>query len=105
MTVGGAAIAASILLISGSAELERVTSQPPQLRAGDEKTVERSPGYPLSMRPGTLADLVDSLAGGPVRLVSARVVGVFDPQVFLVESQTWMRPIVARNRVLVFVES
>ena len=90
----GAALAASILLISSSAELARA-----------EKFLETRNEFAVTMRPGTLADLVDTLAGGSVRMVNARVVGVFDPQVFLVESQTRLRPMIERNRVLVFVEA
>jgi hypothetical protein len=61
--------------------------------------------FPITVRPGTLASLVDSLAGGSVRLPYARVVGVFDPRVFLIETQTPLLPIIDRNRVLVFIES
>jgi hypothetical protein len=60
--------------------------------------------FPITVRPGTLASLVDSLAGGSVRLPHARVVGVFDPRVFLIETQTSLLPIIERNRVLVFIE-
>jgi len=81
MTIFGAAIAAWMLLISSPAEV------------------------PITIRPGMLADFVDTLAGDSVRLVNARVVGVFDPQVFLIESQTRLRPMVARDRVLVFIEA
>ena len=61
--------------------------------------------FPITVRPGTLASLVDSLAGGSVRLPYARVVGVFDPRVFLIETQASLLPIIERNRVLVFIES
>ena len=61
--------------------------------------------FPITVRPGTLASLADSLAGGSVRLPYARVVGVFDPRVFLIETQTSLLPIIERNRVLVFIES
>jgi hypothetical protein len=118
MTVWGAAIGVALLLSSGSAELARVESRVPASNAqrqpftsqaprtsGRDQSFERTNDYPIGMLPGTLADLVDTLAGGSVRLVNARVVGVFDPQVFLIETQTRLRPIVARNRVLVFVES
>jgi len=61
--------------------------------------------FPITLRPGALAALVDSLAGGSVRLPYSRVVGVFDPRVFLVETQVSLRPIIERDRVLVFIES
>jgi hypothetical protein len=59
----------------------------------------------ISVHPGALADLIDSLAGRPVRLRSARVVGVYDPRVFLIETQTRLRPLIDRNRILVFVDA
>jgi hypothetical protein len=58
----------------------------------------------ITVRPGTLADLIESLAGHAVRLRSARVVGVFDPRAFLIETQTRLRPLIDRNRILVFVD-
>jgi len=88
-----AAMATSILLFSVSAEL------------APAEPFETRNEFPITMRPGTLADLVDTFAGSSVRLTNARVVGVFDPQVFLVESQTRLRPIIERNRVLVFIEA
>lgn len=61
---------------------------------------------PIPLRPATLAADIDSLAGLSVRLTSARVVGVFGRQVFLVESDTPLRPLRgSRRRVLVFIES
>jgi hypothetical protein len=105
-------IAVSILLLSSSPEIVRaerdwhlLVRQEPRSGHGTETRVERENEVPITMRPGTLADLVDTLAGGPIRLVNARVVGVFDPKVFLVESQTRLRPMLARNRVLVFIEA
>jgi hypothetical protein len=67
----------------------------------DVKTNE----LPITVRPGTLAQLIDTLAGHQIRLASARVVGIFDPRVFLVETQTRLLPIIDRDRVLVFVNS
>ena len=51
------------------------------------------------------AALADALAGGSVRLLRARVVGVFAPRVFLIETQTSLLPAIKRDRVLVFIES
>jgi hypothetical protein len=59
---------------------------------------------PMTVRPDALAALVDTLAGRSIRVPSTRVVGVFDPRVFLVESQARLLPLVDRNRVLVFIE-
>ena len=71
----------------------------------DERRFDVHNDFPITVRPGTLASLVDSLAGGSVRLPYARVVGVFDRHVFLIETQTSLLPITQRNRVLVFIES
>jgi hypothetical protein len=62
--------------------------------------------FPIALRPATLADGIDSLAGLRIRLTSARVVGVFDPRAFVVETEEFLRPFLGnRKRVLVFVES
>ena len=61
--------------------------------------------FPLTMHPEMLAALADALAGGSVRLLRARVVGVYDPRVFLIETQTSLLPAIKRDRVLVFIES
>jgi hypothetical protein len=71
-------------------------------RAQDDQAAQ----LPIELRPATLAEDIDSLAGLSVRLTSARVVGVFDPRVFLVDSQATVRPLEGhRNRVLVFIQS
>src|SRR5262249_42305857 len=60
--------------------------------------------FPITVRAGTLAAHIDTIGGHSVRVPSARVVGVFDPRVFLIESQTPLRPVVGhRDRVLVFI--
>jgi len=60
---------------------------------------------PITVRPATLADHIGELAGHPVRVPYARVVGVFNERVFLVETATRLRPVLGnRDRVLVFVE-
>jgi hypothetical protein len=71
----------------------------------DESPERRRNEFPITVRPGTLGLLVDSLAGRSIRLTSARVVGVFDPRVFLVDTRTMLPPVVDRDRVLVFIET
>ena len=71
----------------------------------DELSDARRSAIPITVHPGTLGRLVDTLAGQPIRVQSARVVGVFDPRVFLIESQTALLPIVHRDRIVVFVEA
>lgn len=60
---------------------------------------------PITVRAGTLAAHVPELAGHEVIVPNARVVGVFDPRAFLVESQSRLQPAVGyRDRVLVLIE-
>jgi hypothetical protein len=103
MALQRAAVATSILLIGSSADHTR--SAHPAASSSWHEVLETPKEFPITVRPGTLAALVDTLAGRPVRLSYARVVGVFDPRVFLVDSQTRLRPLVDRNRVLVFIET
>jgi hypothetical protein len=61
---------------------------------------------PLAVRPEMLAYHIDSIAGQSVQVPYARVVGVFTPSVFLVDSQKELPPISGnRARVLVFTGS
>jgi len=98
MGARAAATAATIVLISCAADFLRAQSSEQTAPAG------RRSELPITVRPGTLALLADTLAGRSIQLASARVVGVFDPQVFLVDTQTHLFPIRDRDRVLVFVE-
>jgi hypothetical protein len=79
-----------------------VVRQPSQ---AERPAQTRRPELPIAVRPGTLGDHLNSLAGRFVRMPNARVVGVFDPRVFLVDTQTELPPLVARTRVLVFIEA
>ena len=113
----GAAVVASLMLIGSSPDNVqadqhwRFIEAQPEPHGGNaagqpEETLEvRRNQFPVTVRPDTLASLVDTLAGRSIRLISTRVVGVFDPRVFLVESQARLRPILERNRVLVFIET
>ncbi|OLD22349.1 MAG: hypothetical protein AUJ01_00495 [Acidobacteria bacterium 13_1_40CM_3_65_5] len=71
----------------------------------EESPETRWSQFAIAVRPAALADLIDSLAGHAVRLQSARVVGVLNPRVFLVDSQTRLPPLLDRNRVLVFIDA
>lgn len=79
-----------------------VVSQPSQ---PERRPQTRRAELPIAVRPGTLGDHLNSLAGRFVRMPNARVVGVFDPRVFLVDTQTELPPLVDRTRVLVFIEA
>jgi hypothetical protein len=60
---------------------------------------------PATVRPATLADQISDLAGYRVRVPYARVVGVFEPRAFLIDTSSLVLPTIGnRNRVLVFVE-
>jgi hypothetical protein len=60
---------------------------------------------PILVRPGMLAAQIGELAGHPVRVPYARVVGVFNPRAFLVDTSTRLPPVTGhRARVLVLVE-
>jgi hypothetical protein len=71
--------------------------------------VEASPAaggaFPLLVRPSTLAAQIEELAGQSVRVLYARVVGVFNPRVFLIDTSTRLPPVRGhRARVVVLVE-
>jgi hypothetical protein len=58
----------------------------------------------ITVHASALAQLAD-LAGYPVRVPHARVVGVFEPHAFLIETASQLRPFVGnRDRILVLVE-
>jgi hypothetical protein len=57
------------------------------------------------VRPATLADQIGDLAGRQVRVPYARVVGMFDPRVFVIDTRTSLQPTIGnRDRVLVLVQ-
>lgn len=59
---------------------------------------------PILVRPATLAAQINELAGHAVRVPYARVVGVINPRVFLIDTAMRLPPLVGhRSRVLVFV--
>jgi hypothetical protein len=117
MGLRAAAMAAAISLISRPADPARAATPrssddqehtSPIVAASSEQTAPpaiRQNDLPITVRPGTLALLADTLAGRSIRVASARVVGVFDPRVFLVDTQTRLFPIRDRDRVLVFIEA
>jgi hypothetical protein len=78
---------------------------PPQPECEAPRVPRRVSTEPMriSVRPEMLAYQIDSIAGKLVRVPYARVVGVFEPSVFLVDSQKELPPISGhRARVLVF---
>ena len=60
----------------------------------------------ITIRPDTLSSLIDELAGYDINVRQARVVGVFNPRVLVVDTAAALRPIVGhRDRVVVFIEN
>ena len=59
----------------------------------------------VTMRPSMLADHIEEFAGRRVRIQTARVVGMFETNAFLIEPATsYLRPIGFRDRVLVLID-
>lgn len=82
----------------------------PQAQQQDEPRPHQERHVPdeprLTLRPTTIANAIDTLAGQKVRVVNAKVVGVFEPRAFLIEDG--MRdemPLGLRDRVLVLIET
>jgi hypothetical protein len=64
-----------------------------------------SNALPILVRPGTLAAQIGELAGHRVTVPYSRVVGVFNPRVFLIDTATRLpAPVGHRARVLVLIE-
>jgi hypothetical protein len=60
---------------------------------------------PILVRPGMLAAQIGELAGHTVTVPYARVVGVFNPRAFLIDTSTRLPPVTGhRARVLVLVQ-
>jgi hypothetical protein len=60
----------------------------------------------VTVRPATLADTIEELAGYTVKVPYARVVGVLNPRAVVVDTATALRPPVGnRDRLLVLVEA
>ena len=79
------------------------------LGASDAATLAQSEGrraLNVTIRPSTLTDHIEELAGSSVRVPYARVVGVFNPQVLVVETASPLPPPMGhRDRLLVLVEA
>jgi hypothetical protein len=62
-------------------------------------------GLPILVRPSTLASQIGELAGHAVRVPYSRVVGVFNPRAFLIDTATRLPALPGnRGRVLVLIE-
>ena len=78
----------------------------PRLYVIGEHVIERErPAAPILVRPATLAAQIGELAGQTVRVPYSRVVGVFNPRVFVVDTASRLPALPGnRGRVLVFVD-
>jgi hypothetical protein len=78
------------------------TAPAPQVR---EDSYELDGTMRLTVRPSMLADNIEYLAGREVTILNARVVGVFEPHAFLIESATREPESVGqRDRILVLLD-
>jgi hypothetical protein len=70
------------------------------------QTDARGESLRITLRPATLADSINELAGHRVKILNARVVGVFESRAFLIESATRHQTLLGfRDRVLVLVDA
>lgn len=82
------------------AEAERMTAG-----ANAQARAELADTARLTVRPSMLADNIEYLAGREVTVLNARVVGIFEPHAFLIESATKEPEAVGmRDRVLVLLD-
>jgi hypothetical protein len=66
----------------------------------------RAQSRPFAMRAGTLATILDEVAGRDVRVLDARVVGVLEPHAFLIEqATTYDMAMGHRDRMVVLMSS
>lgn len=65
---------------------------------------QREPASPITVRPATLAEGIEELAGHTVNIPYARVVGIINPRVIVIDTAARLRPILGnRDRVVVIV--
>lgn len=89
----------------GSTAAEAPLSEPARPSPIDARAARRNARFAPTVRPSTLVDQIEELAGHHVRVPYARVVGLFDPSTFLIESAMPLPlPIGNRDRILVLVE-
>ena len=73
-------------------------------QSGQSNTIARA-NAAITIRPDTLSAMIEELAGFTVNIRHARVVGIFDPRVLVVDTAVGLRPVLGhRDRVLVFIE-
>jgi hypothetical protein len=103
MNVRRSAIVFLTLFVSMTALAFRIPGAEQTSREDPEQLIGKVPQ--LRVRPATLADNIDFFAGREVAIFDARVVGVFEPHAFLIESATrHPESIGQRDRVLVLID-
>ena len=92
---------------SGETTPPPVTTAPasPRLFVTEDRVVERDRPMPILVRPAMLAASIGQLAGQTVRVAQSRVVGLFNPRVFVIDTASRLPALPGtRGRVLVFVD-
>jgi hypothetical protein len=109
-------VALMVILGSGPSEPMRGAQGSHVAHSGPSATERRAfllepaprrelPGFPILVRPSTLAAQIGELAGLAVRVPYSRVVGVFNPCALLIDTATRLPPVPGhRARVLVLIE-
>jgi hypothetical protein len=102
-------VASAVIAVTGN---EATPSRPAQTPAPLMPRADAMPpshgavgqSRPFTMRAGTLAAILDEVAGREVRVVDARVVGVLEPNAFLIEPATsYEKAMGERDRMLVLM--
>ncbi|HSL22279.1 MAG TPA: hypothetical protein VK886_12145 [Vicinamibacterales bacterium] len=102
--VGRAALVASSLAAALEGEAPPAAPEPAPVEP-PEPPIEPAFRAPLTVRASTLAAHVDGLAGQELRILNAHVVGVLEPNAFLIEPATrYWKEMGQRDRVLVLIE-
>ena len=102
---GRPVLVAISLMSASSGQAPPRDAESPARERRDRAAARLDTRVPATVRPATLADQIGDLAGHHVRVPYARVVGVFEPRAFLIDTSTSLPPAIGnRNRVLVFVD-
>jgi hypothetical protein len=103
--LSGRPVLVAISLMSASSGQAPPHAASPASEPPDRGRARPAEQVPATVRPATLADQIGGLAGYRVRVPGARVVGVFEPRVFLIDTSALLLPTIGnRNRVLVMVD-
>lgn len=97
------------VLVASSLITERgdeLVSSAVEVRRHHRQAAVVDKAIPITLRPVMLAHNIEELAGHDVKIVNARVVGVFEPHALLVESATrYEQTLGERDRILVLIDA